>query len=207
MRNILLTGGSGLLGTEIQKHLKCYAPSSYELNILTPKFKKDKYDVVVHCAAFTDVDEADKKTEEVFDVNVGGTLNLLYEYGITPFVYISSEYARNPQNMYSASKYAGELAVKCLAERHLIIRTLFKPTPWTYEFAWEDQWTEGDYVNVIAPLIVNEIKKWYPQKESKMIYVGTGRKTMFELAKRTKPDVKPISIKHFIGVKRPQDYL
>ena len=207
MNKILLTGGSGKLGMEIQKHLKCHAPSHGELDIMAPKFKEDKYDVVIHCAAFTDVDEADKKSEEVFNINVGGTLNLLFEYGLTPFVYISSEYAKNPCNMYSASKYAGELAVKCLAERYLIIRTLFKPTPWTYEFAWEDQWTEGDYVNVIAPLIVSEIKKWYNQKESKMMYIGTGRKTMYELAKRTKPDVKPISIKHFIGVKRPTDYI
>lgn len=206
MRNILLTGGSGKLGTEIQKYLKCDAPSHSEMDILGQKFPDGKYSLIIHSAAFTGVDEADKNPELVFNINVGGTLNLLYEYGIIPFVYISSEYARRPCNMYSASKYAGELAVKCLAEKYLIIRTLFKPRPWIHEYAWEDQYTQGDYVDVIAPLIVDEIKKWYGSKESRTIYVGTGRKTMYDLAKQTKPDVKPSSLFQWRGVPRPMDY-
>lgn len=207
MNKIILLGGSGLLGTEIQKHLECDAPSHMQLDIMNSKFPDKKYDLVIHAAAYTNVDKAEVEQEEVFNINLGGTLNLLYEYSLTPFVYISSEYAHNPVNMYSASKYAGELAVKCLAERHLIIRTLFKANPWPHDMAWVDQYTEGDYVDVIAPLIVDEIKRWYRQKESKTVHIGTGRKTMYELALRTKPDVKPISLKDFIGIRRPYDYL
>jgi dTDP-4-dehydrorhamnose reductase len=207
MDKILLTGGSGLLGTELQKYLKCETPSHDRLDITNPRFSYKKYNLVIHAAAYTNVEKADTEQEIVFNINLGGTINLLYEYGITPFVYISSEYAHNPLNMYSASKYAGEVAVKCLAEKYLIIRTLFKPTPWKHDVAWEDQWTQGDYVDVIAPLIVEKIKHWRRQSESQIVYIGTGRKTMFELAQRTKPDVKPVSIKKFVGVKRPIDYL
>lgn len=207
MLNILMTGGSGLLGTELQKHLQCDAPSHEELDITHPKFM-DKYHLIIHAAAYTEVDKAEEETEKVFNVNLGGTMNLLYEYSLTPFVYISSEYAHNPVNMYSASKYAGELAVKCLAEKHLIIRTLFKPNPWTLDTAWEDQFTEGDYIDVIAPLIAQEIHNWIKARyEPKTIYVGTGRKSMFELAQRTKPDVKSASIKNWKGVRRPHDYV
>ncbi len=37
-------------------------------------------------------------------------------------------------------------------------------------------------------------------------YIGTGRKTMFELARRTKPDIKGISVDDIKGVKLPYDY-
>jgi dTDP-4-dehydrorhamnose reductase len=201
---VLLTGGSGLLGKELQKYIKCDAPAHYQLDITKPITINKNYNVIIHAAAYTNVDMAEKETEKVFDVNLGGTLNLLYEFGLDYFVYISSEYAKNPVNTYSASKYAGEIAVRCLAEHYLIIRTLFKKT-WDYPFAWIDQWTQGDYVEVIAPLIAAKIKSW--NGESALVYVGTGRKTMYDLAVRTKPDVKPVSIKGYWGVKRPCDYL
>ena len=207
MGNILLIGGSGLLGKELQKYIRCDVPSHYELDIIHPKFIDKKYDYIIHAAGYTNVDMAEVEQEKVFDINLGGTLNLLYEYGLTPFVYISSEYAHDPVNMYSASKYAGEVAVKCLAEKYLIIRTLFKKKPWKHDVAWTDQWTEGDYVDIIAPMIISEIKVWKNQHESKTVNVGTGRKTMYELAKRTKENVQPVSLKDWRGVKRPQDYL
>lgn len=207
MNKVLLIGGSGLLGTELQKYIKCDAPSHEELDIISPKFIEKKYDYVVHAAAYTNVNKAEVEQELVFDINLGGTINLLYEYGLTPFVYISSEYAHNPVNMYSASKYVGEVAVKCLAEKYLIVRTLFKSRPWKFDGAWADQYTQGDYVDVIAPLIVKEINRWRCQKESKIVYVGTGRKTMYELAKQTKEDVKPTLLKNWRGVKRPYDYI
>ena len=203
----LLTGGSGLLGTELQKHLDCDALTHLQMDITKPvSMDKKHYDAVIHAAAYTDVDRAEAESNQVFDVNLGGTLNMLYEFGLTPFVYISTEYARNPVNMYSASKYAGEVAVKILAEKYLIIRTLFKPSPWPWDNAFADSWTNGDYVEVIAPLIAQEIEKWNWNRESKLVYVGTGRKTMFELAIKTKPDVKPAYLKDWQGVKRQFDY-
>ena len=87
---------------------------------------------------------------------------------------------------------------------YLIIRTLFKPNPWPWEYAFTDQMTQGDYVDVIAPLIAKEILQW--DGTSKSVFVGTGRKSMFDLAKRTRPDVKPNSIKD-LALERPNDYV
>ncbi len=106
-------------------------------------------------------------------------------------------------NFYSLTKSLAEQLVVSHTAPYLIIRTLFKPYPYPFEYAFTDQWTNGDTVNVIAPLIEKTILEW--DKESKIIYVGTGRKTMFELAKKSKPDVKPNTISD-MKVRIPNDY-
>lgn len=201
---ILLTGGSGLLGTELQKHLEVHAPTHEELDITNIKSVLD-YDLIIHAAAYTDVVKAQTDRKNCMKVNITGVCNLLEVYPTTPFVYISSEYARHPVNFYSFTKAIGEKMVEMLSSHHLIIRTLFKPNPFPWEKAFNDQWTQGDYVDIIAPLIIEEITKWN-KKTSKVIYVGTGRKTMYDLAKRTKPNVLECSIND-IDVKLPNDYV
>ncbi len=200
MKKILLTGNSGLLG----RHLKIEAdrPTHRELDITYPVIPKD-YALIMHAAGYTNVPKAEIDMAECYKVNVTGTRNLLEAYPTTPFVYISSEYARNPVNFYAKTKQLAEEAVKehpC----YLIIRTLFKPRPWKYPKAFVDAWTQGDYVDVIAPLIEKAIKEW--DGESKTIYVGTGRKTIYDLAKQTR-EVEPISIKEIKDVIIPADYV
>ncbi len=196
---ILLTGASGLLG----RHLKIEAdrPSHEELDICD--FDPNPYDLIVHCAAYTQVQQAEIDRMNCFKVNVEGTLNLLNQYPDTPFIYISSEYAHKPLNFYSLTKSMGEQLVTMHTAPYLIIRTLFKPTPWPYDKAFNDQWTMGDYVDVIARKIDKEITEW--DRKSKLIYVGTGRKTMYELARETKSDVIANSIRD-MKVKIPSDY-
>jgi dTDP-4-dehydrorhamnose reductase len=151
------------------------------------------------------VTKAEIEREKCFDVNVMGTYRLAKAYSTVRFAYISSEYAHNPVNYYSMTKFLGELVANELIEKCLVIRTLFKPNPFPYAKAFEDQYTQGDYVDVIAPLIVDAIFEWYGKK-SEMVYVGTGRKTMLELARRTKPEVEACSINDVQGVKLPKDY-
>lgn len=197
-----ITGGSGRLGTELKKHLKGNYPTKEELDII----KIDKVfpcDLVVHMASYTDVDRAETERIECFDVNVAGTYELLKHYSGKPFVFISTEHV-NAKGVYFQSKLIGELLVKNIAKNYLIIRTLFKPNPWPWEYAFTDQMTQGDYVDVIAPLVARAIKDW--DGTSKTVYVGTGRKSIFELAKRTRPDVKPNSVND-LPLKRPKDYL
>lgn len=141
---------------------------------------------------------------ECFDVNVRGTLNLLEAYPQTPFVYISSEYAHKPVNFYSLTKSLAEQLVTYHQAPYLIIRTLFKARPWKYPFAFADKWTLGDYVDVIAEKIEAEVEQW--DRKSKLIYIGTGRKTYYDLALETNPNVKPNSIRDIKGVKIPHDY-
>jgi len=198
----LLTGGSGLLGTELQKLMEVDAPSHEEFDVLDRHFPHE-CDMVIHAAGYTDVAKAEIERRKCFEANVVGTCNFAMDYP-ERFVFISSEYARNPVNYYSETKRAAELAVEAYADTYLIIRTLFKPRPYPWDKAFEDQYTQGDYVDVIAPLIAREIYEW--DGESRTVYVGTGRKTMLELARRTRPDVQPNSIKDIKNVTLPADY-
>lgn len=202
---ILFTGGSGLFGTELQKHLTVIAPSHQKLDITKPITKKQDIDLIIHAAAYTDVVKAETDQEKCFLVNVTGTINLCDAYSDIPFVYISSEYAKNPTNYYARTKQLAEQEVEKRTKHHLIIRTLFKPNPFPFPRAFVDQYTEGDYVDVITPLIIKAIQSW-DKKTSKMIYIGTGRKTIFELAKRSRPDVEKMSIKEITAVTLPADY-
>ena len=197
---ILLTGGSGRLGREIQGYTKCIAPSSQEMNI-TKNLEKMKVDFIIHAAAYTDVSKAERERDKCFGINVLGTLNMVQTYYDTKFVYISSEYAHNPQNFYSWTKLWGEEMVS-KHPNHLIIRTSFTQRPFPYEYAFVDQYTQGDYIDIIAPMILKEIVKG----TTGTIYVGTKRKTMFELARQTRADIKGNSVNDIFEVKLPHDY-
>ena len=198
---ILLTGGNGLLGQELKKHIRCYAPSHKEFDI-TKNIIFTSYDLIIHAAAYTDVQKAETEKLECFNTNVYGTLHLLNNFPKTPFVYISSDYAHKPVNFYSLTKSLAEQLVMT-HPNYLIIRTLFKPNPYPFDKAFVDQYTQGDYVDVIAPLIAQEIINW--NKKSKLIYIGTGRKTMYELALKTRA-VDGNSVKD-MKIKIPCDYL
>lgn len=204
--DILLTGGNGLFGKELRKHLKVDAPSHAKFDIVSDTIPKESYDLVIHAAAYTDVVKAEKDRLKCFAVNVIGTFRLAKQVPHTPFVYISSEYAHNPVNYYGETKLAGETAVKAVCDTYLIIRTLFKPRPFPFKKAFINQLTQGDYVDVITKLIVKEIKKW-DKKTSKTVYVGTGRKTIFSLALQTNKRVEPASVFDVEGVVLPHDYL
>jgi len=199
----LLTGGSGLLGQELQKYYNYYAPPSKELDI-TRRFDpiENCYEII-HCAAYTDLIKAETEKVKCFNVNVKGTYNLIKCYPNTRFVYISTEYVKNPVNFYSWTKLWGEEIVKRFCDNYLIIRTLFKQRPFPYVKAFSDQYTEGDYIDVIAPMITKELMK----ETRGTIDIGTGRKTMFELARQTKPNIKAISVDDVKEVKLPKDYV
>lgn len=203
----LITGGSGRLGTEFQKNFKGQYPthSQFDITNLTPHSNiiQANWDLIIHMAGYTDVDKAESERDQCFKINVFGTYNLLQHFPDKPFVFISTEHV-NAEGVYFHSKLIGELLVKDLAKSYLIIRTLFKVSPWPFEYAFADQMTQGDYVDIIAPLIAKKIKEW--KGKSEVVYVGTGRKSMFELAKKTRKDVKPNSVND-LPFKRPKDYL
>lgn len=204
VNNVLLTGGNGLLGRELQKYIKCDAPSSSAMDITYPRSFPfpNPYDVVIHCAAYTDVAGAEREKAKCHKINVIGTKNLVSHFSNSYFVYISTEYAYNPLNFYTYTKLWGEDIVE-RHSNHLIIRTLFKPYPFPFKKAFIDQYTTGDTVDIIAPMIVDAIQK----RLTGRIHLGTGRKTMYEMAKRSRPDVEPISVKDVSFVDIPLDYL
>jgi len=202
----LLLGGNGTLGTELQDYLRCFAPTSEEFDITKKITKPNPYiDLVIHCAAYTDVTKAENERKDCYDVNVQGTVNLLRGFNV-PFVYISTEYAKSPVNYYSETKLAGETAVKALAKNYLIIRTLFKAVPYPYDKAFTDKWTNGDEVTIIAPLVAKKIMDWLKNDlSSQTVNIGTGRKSFYQIAVKSKPNIKKCSINDIKDVVLPTD--
>ncbi|MEK7564211.1 MAG: sugar nucleotide-binding protein [Patescibacteria group bacterium] len=205
---ILITGGNGELATELKKHLKGDYLGREDLDFTKPINLEKEYDLILHTGAYTNVKNAELEgKDECFMTNVYGTFNLIERYKNTPFIFISSEYAHNPISIYALTKKLGEEITKT-HKNHLIIRTIFKPNPFPFPKAYVDQYTQGDYVDIIAELLAKRVLEW-DRKTSSLEYLGTGRKTMFELAKRTRPDVEPNSVEDYIketGTPIPKDY-
>lgn len=144
---ILVTGANGQLGREITKQ-----GSEHEL-VLTDSdvlditngeavrlfFQNEKPDVVIHCAAYTNVDAAEVDIDGAFRVNVIGAQNIAagcLETGAR-MVYVSTDYvfdgekqeprrefdSINPQSIYGHTKWQGEEMVRQILGRHYIVRT------------------------------------------------------------------------------------
>ena len=214
---ILLTGGSGLLGTELQKHLECYAPSHGEFDILNPPKLRDDMHMIVHCAAYTDVAKAETEFGVCADMNITGTRKMARLK--KPIVFISTEYVfdgergfykesdkpKKQTNNYSITKYIAEQRIPIDSKKSLIIRTVFKPRPFEHPRACMDMFTSGDYVDVIAPMIAKAIKKFESWPDGNhILHIGTDRKSIYELAKQSRPDVKPC-LRSDIPVPLPYD--
>jgi len=218
---ILLTGGSGILGRELLKLYNFEAPTHKYFDITSKENIKDWIsnnglpDLIIHCAAYTDVANAEKDKDLCYNVNVVGTANLA-DIGV-PMIYISTEYifdgekgnykeedTPNPRNFYALTKLLGEFESK--RTRCLIIRTLLKPRPFEHLAACVDQFTSGDYVDIIAKEVMIAMNAWKDDNNvfgSNVINIGTGRKSTFELASQTR-NVIPITVES-IGVRLPKD--
>jgi dTDP-4-dehydrorhamnose reductase len=81
----------------------------------------------------------------------------------------------------------GDGLVQLLSNNYLVCRCSHKEIPFPYEKAYTDKYGNFDYVDAIAELIVGLINV-----EATGIYnVGTHTKTVYELAKQTRPGVVP----------------
>lgn len=210
---ILLTGGSGLLGRELRKNMKCYAPSHKEFDVERPPELLEGISMIVHAAAYTDVARAEIERDKCYGVNVLGTMNMAL-LGL-PLVYVSTEYvfdgtlgdhgeedATNPVNVYARTKELGEHMAR-RAPRHLVIRCLFKPRPFEHPRACVDMWTSGDYVDVIAPMIAKAVQLFEIGAIGGTLHIGTGRKSIYDLAHQSR-EVLPIT-RDAVGVRLPRD--
>lgn len=146
---ILVTGAKGMLGQDLCPILEDSGAFVIETDVDTMDITNAKQvkqvltdihpDVVVHCAAYTNVDKAEEDLKTAELINVTGTENIAEacgKLGIT-LVYISTDYVFNgtkqepytpqdrpdPINNYGLTKYEGEEAVRSLCEKHYIART------------------------------------------------------------------------------------
>lgn len=214
MSRYLLTGGSGTLGTELQKYLDCFAPTRDVLDITTSpqnmlnNFLIDKDCIgIIHCAAYTDVAKSETNHKLVVETNIIGTKNIvdLARVCKLPVYHISTDYVyegleviggyretseTKPFNLYGYSKLSAEAFLD--PGKDLIVRTSFKPNDlWEtkYNKAFIDIWSSSDYIDVVAPDIA-----WAIHSDLRGVYnIATERKSIFELAVRRSPNVEEIN--------------
>jgi len=155
MPKIIITGSGGMLGKSLTKQLQERGEdftglTHSELDITDKKKVMDIFStltpsLVIHAAAWTDVDGCETEPKKAFLVNEGGTENVAMacmKNGAN-LIYISTDFVfdgkkrtpyteddkPNPINVYGASKLAGEEKVRQNLKSYYIIRSswLFGP--------------------------------------------------------------------------------
>lgn len=149
-RRILVVGAKGMLGRDLMRVLLASPEEEVigwdleELDIqkkedTLPKIEKLQPHLLIHLAAYTDVDACESDQEKAFSVNAEGTKHLALaalKCG-AKMVYLSTDYVfdgnkkepyletdtPHPLNVYGHSKWRGEQYVQELMKDFLIIRT------------------------------------------------------------------------------------
>lgn len=149
-KNIVVTGANGMLGRDLVPYLQAkgytvFPSTSQQMNLMeTSQSMQDKLEpfqpeIIVHAAAYTNVDGAESEPDLAMLINKDGTRNLAEAAQALNaiFIYISSDFVfdglkrtpyepsdrPNPISTYGLSKYYGELMVSELLESYYIVRT------------------------------------------------------------------------------------
>ena len=155
MKKILVTGCNGQLGRAIRKE---YAASDVEfintdvvegegvvslditdVDAVLKLVRAEKPDVIINCAAHTNVDKCEEQWNLAYKINAIGPRNLSIEAteADAKMIHVSTDYvfggngtrpytefdAPNPVSAYGKTKLEGENFVKEFAKKHFILRT------------------------------------------------------------------------------------
>lgn len=145
---ILITGADGMLSHALKKTLRpknrLILTDINNMDITKAKevfefFNKTKPEIVIHTAAYTDVDGAETNKSLALKINRDGTRNVAIAAKKLdiPIVYFSTDYVfgggkrkpytendkPNPLSVYGTSKYAGEKEVRKITKKHYIARS------------------------------------------------------------------------------------
>jgi dTDP-4-dehydrorhamnose reductase len=146
---VLVTGANGQLGQELvrletEDSIEIIGLGRETLDIADIAscrrvLQEKRPDVVIHCAAYTAVDQAEAEPDVAYRVNAAGTRNIAVaaeEIG-AKLCYISTDYVFDgngkkpyneydnvsPRTVYGRSKLAGEQLTQTLSSRYFIVRT------------------------------------------------------------------------------------
>ncbi|MDD5088114.1 MAG: dTDP-4-dehydrorhamnose reductase [bacterium] len=149
MHRLLITGHKGMLGRELVSQAKKLGHEVIGLDLpecdLADRRNAEhaileaEPDLILHAAAFAQVDRCETESDLAFRVNATGTQNvcLAAQALNAPLLYVSTDYvfdgtknepydewdAGSPVSVYGKSKYAGECFVRDLCAKHFIVRT------------------------------------------------------------------------------------
>ena len=147
---VLITGARGQLGTALAEVFpEADARGREELDVTEPITLEHRPDVVLHAAAWTDVDGAESNRDAAAAVNVVGTMNVT-ALG-APVVYYSTDYVfdgtkgepyverdlPNPLSVYGHTKHLGEQEVL---------------EGWIVRTSWLFGWTGTNFVRTMLRL-------------------------------------------------------
>jgi len=117
---VAVVGGEGYLGHHLCKYFSADSLSrrnGFDITDSGIVNRLGEYEVIMHMAAL--VDKSEKKPEEVFRVNSGGTLNIVRN--LKPhqtLIFASTKEVHNPEDAYSFSKAIAEQYVEYFAKHN-----------------------------------------------------------------------------------------
>ncbi|UOY91308.1 dTDP-4-dehydrorhamnose reductase [Ectobacillus sp. JY-23] len=146
---VVVTGAKGQLGQDVVEQLQqgdytIYALDRESLDITDEQavqtyMDEVKPDVILHCAAYTNVDQAESDQENAYRVNALGAKYLAKaaQRHNAKILYVSTDYVFNgtatapyevdeptaPLGVYGETKLAGENFVQQITDKHFIVRT------------------------------------------------------------------------------------
>lgn len=205
MDNILVLG-NGQLGQELTNQLKCDVISrsvdKIDIRYINQWLHliKSSYDTIINCIAYTNTYGTDM--ELAWDVNLKALNDLIdicndtnkkLVHISTDYIYANSKSVASELDVpvhiptwYGYTKLVGDALVQLRSNNYLICRLSHKPNPFPYQEAWVDVKTNCDSVDIISDLIIKLIKK----NATGVFNVGTGIKTIYELALKTNTNIK-----------------
>ena len=175
---VLVTGAAGMVGRAVARYCQSTSHEIFPydrkgLDISVAKgvaavVEGVRPDVVINCAAWTDVDGCESDLERAFQANAVGPENLAYASRLVGagFVTISTDYVfdgekegfytqrddPNPKSTYAQSKFEGERRAQRAYARTIVVRTgfIFGPGGKNFLSTVLDRARRGEPLKVIS---------------------------------------------------------